>query len=238
RLDEIPNAITRVTPASFEPSLDYVVVKIPRWNFEKFSGVDKVLGPQMKAVGEVMAIGRTFPEALQKGIRALDIGVKGFGTKMQDVAPEALRVPTAQRLFQVAAAMYNNTPEDEIARNTGFDPWFVREMVNTMRIQQTIIHKKLTLDRLDKADFLKLKRYGFSDAHVAELLGISEMEVRQHRKSLGVVPNYYRVDTCAAEFEAHTPYLYSTYEDGDETQRTDRPKVIVLGGGPNRIGQG
>jgi carbamoyl-phosphate synthase large subunit len=238
RLDEIPNDITRVTPASFEPSLDYVVVKIPRWNFEKFGGVDKVLGPQMKAVGEVMAIGRTFPEALQKGVRALDIGVKGFGTKMEDVPPEALRVPTAQRLFQVAAAMYNDMPAEEIARNTGFDPWFVRQMVDTMRIQQTIIHKKLTLDRLDRADFLKLKRYGFSDAHVAQLLGVDEVTVRQHRKSLGVVPNFYRVDTCAAEFEAHTPYLYSTYEEGDETQRTDRPKVIVLGGGPNRIGQG
>ncbi|MAS34658.1 MAG: carbamoyl phosphate synthase large subunit [Anaerolineaceae bacterium] len=238
RLDEISNDITRVTPASFEPSLDYVVVKIPRWNFEKFGGVDKVLGPQMKAVGEVMAIGRTFPEALQKGVRALDIGVMGFGTKMEDVPPEALRVPTAQRLFQVAAAMYKDTPAEEIVENTGFDPWFVRQMMDMMRIQQTIIGKKLTLDRLDHADFLKLKRYGFSDAHVAQLLGVDEMTVRAHRKALGVLPNYYRVDTCAAEFEAHTPYMYSTYEEDDETQVTDRPKVIVLGGGPNRIGQG
>jgi carbamoyl-phosphate synthase large subunit len=238
RLDEIANDITRVTPASFEPSLDYVVVKIPRWNFEKFSGVDRVLGPQMKAVGEVMAIGRTFPEALQKGIRALDIGVMGFGAKMEDVPPEALRLPTAQRLFQVAAAMYKDMPAEEIARNTGFDPWFVRQMIDTMRIQQTIIQKKLTLDRLDKADFLKLKRYGFGDAHLAQLLGVDEVQVRARRRALGVTPNYYRVDTCAAEFEAHTPYLYSTYEEDDESQPTDKPKVIVLGGGPNRIGQG
>ncbi len=238
RLDEIPNDITRVTPASFEPSLDYVVVKIPRWNFEKFIGVDTVLGPQMKAVGEVMAIGRTFPEALQKGVRALDIGVTGFGARMQDVPPEALGVPTAQRLFQVAAAMFNDVPLAEIVTNTHFDPWFVRQMADTMRIQQTIISRKLTLDRLDRADFLKLKRYGFSDAHIAQLTGVSEGAVRQRRLALGVAPNYYHVDTCAAEFEAHTPYLYSTYEDDDEAQPDSRPKVIVLGGGPNRIGQG
>ncbi len=238
RLDEIPNDITRVTPASFEPSLDYVVVKIPRWNFEKFTGADAVLGPQMKAVGEVMAIGRTFAEALQKGVRALDIGVTGFGAKMQDVPPEALRVPTARRLFQVAAAMFHDMPPSEIAANTRFDPWFVRQMADTMRIQQTIIGRKLTLDRLDQADFVKLKRYGFSDAHVAQLVGTDEQAVRARRKALGVLPNYYRVDTCAAEFEAHTPYLYSTYEDDDEAQPTSRRKVIVLGGGPNRIGQG
>ncbi len=238
RLDEIPNDITQVTPASFEPSLDYVVVKIPRWNFEKFSGVDRVLGPQMKAVGEVMAIGRTFPEALQKGVRALDIGVMGFGTKLQDVAPDVLKVPTAQRLFQVAAALYNNTPSAEIVQNTGFDPWFVQQMIDTIGLQQAIIGKSLTLDQLDAADFLKLKRYGFSDAHIGELLDVDEMAVRTRRKSLEVVPSYYRVDTCAAEFEAHTPYLYSTYEDDNEAVPVDRPKVIVLGGGPNRIGQG
>ena len=238
RLDEIPNDITRVTPASFEPSLDYVVVKIPRWNFEKFTGVDPVLGPQMKAVGEVMAIGRTFPEALQKGVRALDIGVAGFGAKLDDVPPEALRVPTAQRLFQVAAAMFRDTPPDEIVSSTRFDPWFVRQMADTMRIQQIIINKKLTLDRLDAYDFTKLKRYGFSDAQVAQLVGVDEQAVRARRKALGVVPVYYRVDTCAAEFEAHTPYLYSTYEDDDEVEPTARRKVMVLGGGPNRIGQG
>jgi len=237
-LDEIPNDITRVTPASFEPSLDYVVVKIPRWNFEKFKGVDRVLGPQMKAVGEVMAIGRTFPEALQKGIRALDIGIMGFGSKLGESSPEMLKVPTAQRLFQTASALFNGMPLDEVSRTTGFDPWFVRQMGDIIAIQHTILDKKLTLDRLDAADFLKLKRYGYADAHIAQLLGLLETQVRAHRKSLGVVPSYYRVDTCAAEFEAHTPYLYSTYEEGDESEPTTNKKVIVLGGGPNRIGQG
>lgn len=237
-LDEIPNDITRVTPASFEPSLDYVVVKIPRWNFEKFKGVDRVLGPQMKAVGEVMAIGRTFPEALQKGIRALDIGIMGFGSKLGESTPEMLKVPTAQRLFQTASALFNGMPLDEVSRTTGFDPWFVRQMGDIITIQHTILDKKLTLDRLDAADFLKLKRYGYADAHIAQLLGLPETQVRAHRKSLGVVPSYYRVDTCAAEFEAHTPYLYSTYEEGDESEPTTNKKVIVLGGGPNRIGQG
>jgi len=255
-LDEIPNDITRVTPASFEPSLDYVVVKIPRWNFEKFMGVDKVLGPQMKAVGEVMAIGRTFPEALQKGIRALDIGIKGFGSKLGETTPEMLKVPTAQRLFQVASALFNGMPLEEVCQTTGFDPWFVRQMGDIITIQHTILDKGLKLPlsvttergqggevnsgagTLDAADFLKLKRYGYSDAHLADLLNVTEMQVRNYRKSLGIVPSYYRVDTCAAEFEAHTPYLYSTYEEGDETYPTDNKKVIVLGGGPNRIGQG
>ena len=238
-LDEIPNDITQETPASFEPSLDYVVVKIPRWNFEKFSNVDATLGPQMKAVGEVMAIGRTFPEALQKGLRALDIGVMGFGSKLESASPAALRVPTAQRLYQVAAALFEEKmTQEEIVESTGFDPWFVQQMADTMRLQQTIIGKKLALDALDEADFRKLKNYGFGDAHLAQLLGVEESEVRAHRKELGVTANFYRVDTCAAEFVAHTPYLYSTYENDDEAQPGDRPKVIVLGGGPNRIGQG
>jgi carbamoyl-phosphate synthase large subunit len=238
RLDEIPNDITRVTPASFEPSLDYVVVKIPRWDFAKFPGADATLGPQMKAIGEVMAIGRTFPEALQKGIRALDIGVMGFGYKMLESPAAAMRVPTAQRLFQLAAAMKNGVSLEEIVSTTGFDPWFVKQMADIITIRTTILDKKLTLDRLDAADFRKLKRYGYGDAQVAALIGESEMAVRARRKSFGVVPTYYRVDTCAAEFEAHTPYLYSTYEEDDEAFPTDRQKVIILGGGPNRIGQG
>jgi carbamoyl-phosphate synthase large subunit len=237
-LDEIPNDITRVTPASFEPSLDYIVVKIPRWDFKKFSGVDQVLGPQMKAVGEVMAIGRTFPEALQKGIRALDIGINGFGSKIEPVPPETLRVPTAQRLFQVAGAMVNGTTPEQIAETTRFDPWFVRQMADTMRLHETTLSNGLTLNQLDKADFLNLKRFGFSDAYIAQLMGVDEVAVRQRRKALGVQANFYRVDTCAAEFEAHTPYLYSTYEDEDEAFPSDKPKVMVLGGGPNRIGQG
>ncbi len=238
-LDEIPNDITRETPASFEPSLDYVVVKLPRWNFEKFRNIDPVLGPQMKSVGEVMAIGRTFPEALNKGLRALDIGVQGFGSKLEKSAPEALRVPTAQRLYQVASALlHDEISEEEIIAQTRFDPWFVRQMANVMGIQRSILDKKLTLDALDKEDFIKLKMHGFGDAHLAELLHVDELAVRARRLALGVKAKYYRVDTCAAEFEAHTPYLYSTYEADDEADPSDKPKVMVLGGGPNRIGQG
>ncbi|MEO1663712.1 MAG: carbamoyl-phosphate synthase large subunit [Chloroflexota bacterium] len=237
-LDEIPNDITRETPASFEPSLDYVVVKIPRWDFKKFEGVNEVLGPQMKAVGEVMAIGRTFPEALQKGIRALDIGISGFGSNMETVAAESLRVPTAQRLYQVAAAIHSGMSLADVETNTGFDPWFIQQMDDIMAIHDTVLRRGLTLADLNAADFMKLKQYGFSDAYVARLLGLDEFAVRQARKALGVVANYYRVDTCAAEFEAFTPYLYSTYEQDDEADTTDRQKVIVLGGGPNRIGQG
>ncbi len=238
-LDEIPNDITKVTPASFEPSLDYVVVKIPRWDFKKFAGVDPVLGPQMKAVGEVMAIGRTFPEALQKAVRALDIGISGLGAKEHAIeSPATLHVPTAQRLFQVATALLNGVPQAEIVAQTQYDPWFVQQMADIMSIHQTILTKHLTLDRLNANDFLKLKRYGFSDAYIAQLIGVSEQAVSERRKALGVRAVFYRVDTCAAEFEAITPYLYSTYEPGDESQPTNRKKVLILGGGPNRIGQG
>ena len=237
-LDEIPNDITRETPASFEPSLDYVVVKIPRWDFKKFSGANEVLGPQMKAVGEVMAIGRTFPEAFQKAIRALDIGVYGF-EGLQDIAAiDTLRVPTAQRVFQIAAALNQGATLEEIAEQTAIDMWFLRQLADTMALRDSIINKKLQLEDLDAQDFLKLKRYGYADIYIAKLLGTDEQSVRQRRKELGVTANFYRVDTCAAEFEAHTPYLYSTYEEDDEAFPTSRPKVMILGGGPNRIGQG
>jgi carbamoyl-phosphate synthase large subunit len=236
-LDEIPNDITRVTPASFEPSLDYVVVKIPRWDFAKFPGADSTLGTQMKAIGEVMAIGRTFPEALQKGIRSLDIGVVGFGSRALTVNPDALRVPTAQRLFEVASALKAGATADAVVAQTQFDPWFVRQMVEIVAVQRAHADNR-TLATATANDFRALKRAGFSDAHLALIWQMSERAVRERRKALGVIPSYYRVDTCAAEFEAHTPYLYSTYEPGDETERTDRPKVVILGGGPNRIGQG
>ncbi len=237
RLDEIPNDITRVTPASFEPSLDYVVVKIPRWDFAKFPGADSTLGPQMKAIGEVMAIGRTFQEALQKGIRSLDIGILGFGYNVKEIPAEALRVPTAQRLFQVASALINGMGLDAVVKSTGFDPWFVDELAKIVGLQRDLLEGS-ALATLTATDLWQLKRAGFSDAQMAVPLNTTEAEVRARRKSLGVIPSYYRVDTCAAEFEAHTPYLYSTYEPGDETERTDRQKVIILGGGPNRIGQG
>jgi carbamoyl-phosphate synthase large subunit len=238
-LDEIPNDITRETPASFEPSLDYVVVKIPRWDFRKFAGVDTVLGPQMKAIGEVMAIGRTFPEALQKAVRSLDIGISGLGAKDERIAEvSTLRVPTAQRLFQVATAMRDGVTMQDIIQETRFDPWFVKQIEQTMHIHNTILTKALQLSDLDAQDFAKLKRYGYSDAYIAQLVGEDEMTVRQQRKALGVQANFYRVDTCAAEFEAHTPYLYATYEPDDEALPTDKRKVVILGGGPNRIGQG
>ena len=238
-LDEIPNDITLKTPASFEPSLDYVVVKIPRWDFKKFAGADPVLGPQMKAVGEVMAIGRTFPEALQKGVRSLDIGMEGFGSDVDVGQPaEVLSVPTAQRLFQVADVIADGVDFDEIVEQTAFDPWFVQQMSDLIEIHSTVVNKDLCLSDLDSCDLLKLKQFGFSDAYIARLVGEDEFSVRGYRKSLGVTANFYRVDTCAAEFEAMTPYLYSTYEMEDEAAPTDRPKVMILGGGPNRIGQG
>jgi carbamoyl-phosphate synthase large subunit len=231
-LDEIPNDITRKTPASFEPSLDYVVVKIPRWNFEKFKGVDPTLGPQMKAIGEVMAIGRTFPEALQKAICGLDIGMYGFGFELTEVMSDALKVPTAQRLYQAVSALRSGKTEDEIAFLTQYDTWFVDQLsaIN----QET----RAVFDRIPVGGWQHFKRQGLSDHLLGELLNSDEMQVREARKKAGVSANFYRVDTCAAEFEAFTPYLYSTYERDCEANPSDRKKVVILGGGPNRIGQG
>lgn len=238
-LDEIPNDITLKTPASFEPSLDYIVVKIPRWDFKKFAGADPVLGPQMKAVGEVMAIGRTFPEALQKGVRSLDIGMDGFGSQVDsNLTPEALSVPTAQRLFQVASLIASGVSFEDIVSNTHFDPWFVQQMSDLIAIHRSVVGVASQLHDLDAADLRKLKQFGFSDAYIASLFGAEKLAVREHRKRLGVEANFYRVDTCAAEFEALTPYLYSTYEMEDEAAPSETRKVMILGGGPNRIGQG
>lgn len=246
-LDEIPNDITRVTPASFEPALDYCVVKIPRWNFEKFPGADPTLGPQMKSVGEVMAIGRTFPEALNKAVRGLDIGFAGFGSSLrakgsatERVAHAALAMPTAQRLFAVADALANGRSIADVSEETGFDAWFLAQMA-AMRAPETELaqYRPETLP----ADLLgRAKRLGYSDAQIALSMGLptatSSHRVRARRLALGIRPGYYRVDTCAAEFEAFTPYLYATYESGDEAEPSKRRKVIILGGGPNRIGQG
>ena len=238
-LDEIPNDITLQTPASFEPSLDYIVVKIPRWDFRKFAGADPVLGPQMKAVGEVMAIGRTFPEALQKAVRALDIGMGGFVSEPDSQAmPEALSVPTAQRLFQVAAALAEGVDFDDIVAETRFDPWFVQQMRELMSVHSAIAGGGRRLSDICAEEMRRLKQYGFSDATLARIVRADEAAVRKQRNALGVRANFYRVDTCAAEFQAHTPYLYSTYEMEDEAAPTDARKVMILGGGPNRIGQG
>lgn len=257
-LDEIPNDITRVTPASFEPSIDYCVVKIPRWNFEKFPGVDALLGPQMKSVGEVMAIGRTFPEALNKAIRGLDIGAPGFSSllaKRKEVAEAVLHLPTAQRLFKIASELNNGLSPELVIQKTAYDPWFVSQLQEILLVEEEIRRLgdweigRLRLESPESLNLVisqshvvnllrKAKRMGFSDEVIGAALGVSETAVRNYRKSLGIVPVYYRVDTCAAEFEAHTPYLYSTYESHCEADPSDRKKVMILGGGPNRIGQG
>ncbi len=257
-LDEIKNDITRVTVAAFEPSIDYVVVKIPRWAFEKFPGVDPVLGPQMKSVGEVMAIGRTFKEALQKGLRSLEIGRKGFGgltaspslRPLEGMAEEErlrylLSTPTRDRIFAVHDALAAGWSHEEICRLTAFDPWFVAQMAQIVEHERELAQH--TLESLPAELLRRAKRLGFGDEQIASLLrwedGVASvaeagLRVRARRKALGIVPTYLRVDTCAAEFEAYTPYLYSTYETQDEAAPTDRPKVMILGGGPNRIGQG
>ena len=240
-LDEIRNDITRETPASFEPSIDYTVVKIPRWNFEKFAGANPVLGPQMKSVGEVMAIGRTFPEALNKAMRGLDIGWLGFSRTLVDEAAPPITAadlgrPTAQRLAHVASALCAGMTADEVAIASGYDIWFVEQMKQILEVEATFVGREVA--HLTAEELRRAKKLGISDKMIARAVGVGEMVVRQARKALGVTAVYYRVDTCAAEFEAHTPYLYATYERDDEAQPTNKRKVMILGGGPNRIGQG
>ena len=236
RLDEIQNDITRVTPACFEPVLDYVVVKIPRWAFEKFPDASPSLGTQMKSVGEVMAIGRTFKEALHKGLRGLETGISGFArTDLDDDRiKEKLLTPDPDRIFYVKRALDLGWPHGEIHRMTGIDPWFLDQL------QQIVdLEKRLGPGVLDDPALLReSKRMGFSDARLGQLAKTSEGDVRRRRQAAGIVPVYKRVDTCAAEFVSHTPYLYSTYERECEADPTDRKKVVILGSGPNRIGQG
>jgi carbamoyl-phosphate synthase large subunit len=232
-LDEIKNDITRVTPASFEPVIDYVVAKIPRWAFEKFRDASPVLGTQMKSVGEVMAIGRTFKEALQKGLRGLETGASGFRTDLDDArVKEKLLTPDPDRIFYVKRALELGWEHAEIHRVTGIDPWFLDQL------QQVVDMEKDLGPGASDQDLLAAKRMGFSDVRLGQLLGTAEAEVRARRKAAGIVPVYKRVDTCAAEFESYTPYLYSTYESECEAAPTDRRKVLILGSGPNRIGQG
>ncbi len=276
-LDELKNDITQETVAAFEPSIDYVVVKIPRWAFEKFPGVDRELGPQMKSVGEVMAIGRTFKEALQKGVRSLEIGRDGLGPLTRDsdgqlkgyapdaTAEELMRVPNRDRLFAVYERLLeaereapgDEPAEDWLADNAAlrecseiYDPWFVAQMQEIARSQISIENS----GQLDAWTLRQAKRMGFSDAQLARILNeegkgekreedarssqLTEADVRALRQRLSVLPTYHQVDTCAAEFAAFTPYLYSSYESEGEAPPTGRDKVIILGGGPNRIGQG
>ncbi|ANM28612.1 carbamoyl phosphate synthase large subunit [Acidobacteria bacterium Mor1] len=240
-LDEIPNDITGTTPSSFEPVLDYVVVKAPRWAFEKFPGASPVLGTQMKSVGEAMSMGRNFKEALQKSLRSLEIGRAGLGADGKDQFDETrlrekLIQPTPERIFWIRYAIQCGMRVDSIASITGVDPWFLRQIEELVDLEGRL--RSFSFAALPESLLRRAKRWGFSDIQLAHLLDVSESDVRERRKELGIVPVYKRVDTCAAEFEALTPYLYSTYEEEDEAEPTDRKKVMILGGGPNRIGQG
>ena len=242
-LDEIPNDITKKTPASFEPTIDYVVVKIPRWPFDKFPDADKTLTSQMKSVGEVMAIGRTFEEALQKAIRSLEIGRYGLGADgkdepMPDVKTlrDYLKIPTHKRVFYIRYAIKSGMSIDEIYNLTKIDKWFLYKIKNIVDMEEELT--KYTIETIPREVLLKAKRLGFSDRQIAYLLGTDELTVRALRKRLGIIPTYKMVDTCAAEFEAETPYYYSTYEDEDEVRDTGKKKIVILGSGPNRIGQG
>lgn len=244
-LDEIPNDITRETPASFEPTLDYVVTKIPRWAFEKFPGTGNVLGTQMQSVGEAMAIGRTFPESLQKGLRSLELGRFGLNADPGEIAYEDTSldellleadVPTPDRIFKLEACLRKGASVDEVHDATKVDPWFLDQMLRITEERLTL--EQLSTDTMTRRAWKRAKQHGFSDMQLAHLWSVPESEVRAARKAAGVHPTFKTVDTCGAEFEAETPYHYSTWEDTTEVKGSDRPKVMILGSGPNRIGQG
>ncbi|HWR36867.1 MAG TPA: carbamoyl-phosphate synthase large subunit [Clostridia bacterium] len=239
-LDEITNDITRKTPACFEPTLDYVVVKIPKWQFEKFPGTDETLGPQMKSVGEAMAIGRTFKEALLKGIRSLETGKRLGSEKIEPkIVTKRLVTPHPERLRYLRYALRNGHTVQQVAKITGIDPWFLYQLKEISDAQIEL--ENTSLDAIDADTLREAKRLGFSDARISEVWHIPNggaERVRQLRKQHGVAPVYKRVDTCAAEFESYTPYMYSTYEEEDEAAPTAKKKVMILGSGPNRIGQG
>ncbi|AES67407.1 putative carbamoyl-phosphate synthase (glutamine-hydrolyzing) [Medicago truncatula] len=242
-LDQIPNDITKKTPASFEPSIDYVVTKIPRFAFEKFPGSQPILTTQMKSVGESMAVGRTFQESFQKAVRSLEHGHAGWGcgaVKELDYDWEQLkynlRVPNPERIHAVYAAMKKGMQIDEIFELSFIDRWFLRQLKELVDVENFLMSNNLS--DLTDLDFYEVKRRGFSDKQIAFATKSNEKEVRSRRLSLGVVPAYKRVDTCAAEFEANTPYMYSSYDFECESAPTTRKKVLILGGGPNRIGQG
>ena len=238
-LDELRNEITGgATPASFEPSIDYVVTKIPRFAFEKFPQADDRLTTQMKSVGEVMAMGRTIQESMQKALRGLETGVDGFDEKTTDpdVIENELGDPGPERIFYVADAFRVGMTQEQVHGFSHIDPWFLAQIEDLVRQEQALAGRKLV--DIDAAAMRKLKRSGFSDRRLAKLLLVEQGEVRAHRHALGVRPVYKRVDTCAAEFSTSTAYMYSTYEEDCESQPSDRKKIMVLGGGPNRIGQG
>ena len=253
-LDELDNDITGVTPASFEPTIDYVVTKIPRFTFEKFPGAEPLLTTAMKSVGEAMAIGRCFAESLQKGLRSMETGLTGLNDveiegldpdagfeANRDVLRAAISRPTPDRILAIAEALRQGMPVDEAAAVTKYDPWFLEQMKAIIDVEARVKQQGLPTDA---AGWLELKKMGFCDARLAELTGATALDASEARRALGVTPVYKRVDTCAAEFPAKTSYMYSTYEgDGsrppeNEAEPTDRKKVAILGGGPNRIGQG
>jgi carbamoyl-phosphate synthase large subunit len=267
-LDEIPNDITKETPASFEPTIDYCVVKIPRFTFEKFPGANDILGISMKSVGETMAIGRTFKEALQKGLRSLEIDRYGLGADGKDngIIPavpkkrerfweeirERLRTPRGDRIFWIRHALEAGMEIEEVHTLTHIDPWFLHPIKDILNMGLELRRYEAGLRTMDLWSGItslkdwhipqellrRAKELGFSDYQVAHILGFSELEIRQYRKTLGIEAVFKLVDTCAAEFEAYTPYYYSTYEEEDESRGGERPKIMILGGGPNRIGQG
>ena len=250
RLHELANDITRKTTACFEPTIDYVVTKVPRFAFEKFPEADATLTTQMKSVGETMAIGRTFKESFQKALRGLEVGAFGFGCDGKDKwdTPEhpgddeiraKLLVPNADRVWYLRYAIKAGFSVEQIHDLTKIDPWFLDQLADIVRMEDRL-RKIGELGAIDTPTLRRAKQFGFSDRQLATLLHSSEMDVREHRKSRGIVPTYKSVDTCAAEFEAYTPYYYSTYEDEDETppKQPDKRRVMILGGGPNRIGQG
>jgi carbamoyl-phosphate synthase large subunit len=267
-LDEIPNDITKKTPASFEPTIDYCVVKIPRFTFEKFPRADEILGISMKSVGETMAIGRSFKEALQKGLRSLEIGRYGLGADGKDnsviptsrrqrerfweVIRERLRTPRGDRVFWIRYALEAGLGAEEVHALTHIDPWFLHNIKEILNMEKELRRYQAGLRKMDLWSGItslndwhmpqellrRAKEYGFSDCQVAHILGFDEGEIRQYRKGQGIEAVFKLVDTCAAEFEAYTPYYYSTYEEEDESRVSQRPKIMILGGGPNRIGQG
>lgn len=256
-LDEITNDITKKTPVCFEPTIDYVVTKIPRWDFEKFKGVDDELTVQMKSVGEVMSFGRTFKESFQKAIRSLEKNRFGFGFDKvsyldtgarsdADLVPlkTRLRRRTSGSIFDLCDALRFGMSTEEIYRLTKFDPWFVEQCREIVDLATEVLASRTSYDgenflrSLDAPAMKQLKAYGFSDVQLGVMTGSTEEEVRAYRKEIGVVPVYKTIDTCAAEFESSTPYHYSTYETENEAVASDRKKVVILGGGPNRIGQG
>lgn len=242
-LDQIPNDITRKTPASFEPSIDYVVTKIPRFAFEKFPGSQPILTTQMKSVGEAMALGRTFQESFQKAVRSLELGYSGWGCgKIKELDWDweqlkyNLRVPNPDRIHAVYAVMKKGMKVDEIHELSFIDKWFLTQLKELVDVEQFLLAQKLP--DLTRDDFYELKKRGFSDKQIAFATNSTEKEVRATRLLCGVAPTYKRVDTCAAEFEANTPYMYSSYDFECESSPTQKKKVLILGGGPNRIGQG